>query len=142
MALIKIKNITGRDVGEINLSTEGIQFEGDNYDPNFYDFIKKILAEGLPIYSEEYDSDRQAYIMKKSKLFPRDPLFEISFRNFLTRETGYRIYENDTELMKKINNFSADIRDDNIEKKEILAKISEMSHLEQTLLLNELNQED
>lgn len=137
MALLKIKNNSGILVGELELSREGVRWTGLSNDPDFYAMVEQAVRRGIPFFTEAFDDAAKAFVTRKSEVFPGEPLFEVACRNFLTR-AGFLIFERDDTLERKITEL-LDPHDP--ETTELLRKVLNMSHLEQSLLLLALEKE-
>lgn len=138
--VFKVKNQDGRVLGRIGFTDNKPVFLDSDYNSDFTSFIRESLRQGIRIIEDKYDFSTNSFRMVKGDIVPEgDPLFPLVFRDFL-KQSGYEIIEEHPEVEEKIKAFLKDTPDDDPDKTDVLKRLPEMSYLEQTLLLAELEQ--
>lgn len=130
-----------------NLIIGGIEFKADGsfeFSPDASQELKN-LAESFaknPVVLQDFsDSKTGTFKMAKMPISKSDPNFSLAFKEWLTRE-GYEVIEENHEILEEIKKLLAEFPDDNLDKKEILAKLPTMSRLEASAILEGLKQID
>lgn len=94
--------------------------------------------EGVPLFQDFYNSESQSFTMGESRVKPDHKLFSLALKRFLM-SNRYEVVEEHPDVENRIKAILNSFSDNNKDKKDILARLPDMSYLEQTLLLRELS---
>ncbi len=98
------------------------------------------IAE-LPVTKDIYDSHEKKFTMMQATVSRGHELFPVAITQYLKRH-GYETSEYHPETQNAIRALLETFPDDNEDKQYFLSRLSDMSRLEQTLLLRELSKLD
>lgn len=140
MLLLKIYDKNKVFLGEIDFKDNNPYFVSEFHDQQLEGLITKSAKEGLGIKIDEFNLENNSSKIMETKIVAGENLFPIALRDFL-KNNGYIILERNTDIQEKITSILADFPDDNADKIDILSRLKNMSLLEQTALLSELENE-
>lgn len=132
--LFRILNNKKEFVATLDIIPNSIIFaEGSNKELSF--LISKLINEGAPVRGDIIENG--VYTTIEIVVKPQDPSFPYAVRDYLT-DLGYDVTEKYPEVEKEIEKLLADFPNDNEDKIDILRRLSEMSYLEMTAILEGL----
>jgi hypothetical protein len=139
LLILKVKNSRGDYLGMIEFIDNKPQLIGDDYDKDFARFVRGSIDKGITVLKDQYDEKDRMFVMSEESISSDDSLFPTAFKEYL-RRSGYNVVEKRPEVEEEIRQLLKEYPD-NEDKKDILSRLSEISYLEQTLLIKGLKKE-
>lgn len=130
----KIKK-SGEPVGQIDFVHGMPQIA--NGSQELTSIIHKAL-NGVSLLQDFYNSESESFTLEETQIKPDHELFPMALKRFL-ESNGYEVAEEHSDVENKIQAILGSFPDGNEDKNDILTRLPDMSHLEQTLLLRELS---
>lgn len=137
--ILKIKNREGQNLGVIEFKDGELFLVGGGHDMPFIEFVRANLAKGLELVRDIYDPETRTFTMITGLTTGQEKISSWDLKQWLERQ-GFVVIEKHPEVEEEIRALLVNFPDEIPDKKEILAKLPEMSYLEQTLYLKGLKQ--
>lgn len=139
--ILNLTTENGKRCGVLELQNGGAVHARETLAPELQALIDRVVAVGVPTLLDFHKPDRSEIVMAE-RLVPReDPVFPLALKQYLERK-GYRVEIAHPEVDAEIEELLATFPDDNPDKRDILARLPAMTHLEKTAILEGLRNLD
>ena len=132
---VKVKDKSSRFLGRIFFERNKPIFDGVE-DADFLDFVKLAEKRGITRFIETYDDANDQFVFSEAPVNQSDPNYHLAFIKYLERN-NYDVIDEHPEVDDEINlllqKYPADEN-----KKQLITKLSQMSYLQKSFLLDEL----
>lgn len=127
----------GGKMGVVNLSPEGKLFYIGEPEAKFKSLLETLYKNELERLVDIPDKEGSSSTIVEQRVMPTDSGFSIALKEYLER-IGYEVTERQPEIDGEITELLAIFSADNQDKNDILKRLSEMSLLEKTTVLEGL----
>lgn len=126
----------GKKLGEISCDKGAPEYSPD-CDEDLKRFIEaSILGRDIHVFRDLHDSEANKSAIVAAPIDPGDELFPLALRDFLFAH-GYEVRERIAAEEREIGEFLESFPDSR-EKRDILGRLPDMTHLEKTFILEQL----
>ncbi len=138
MIILHVKK-GGKNCGVLECDRGSFRFTKEKA-PEFEAFLEESLAKGIPSYADRREGLNSRSFIEKN-VIKKEDVEPYLLRDFL-RHNGYIVEEIHPEIEREIRMLIEEVPDDSPDKKHVLEKLSGMTHLEQTAILEALRDAD